>query len=142
MERLFLASWSVDAQRGARQSRATTRFNPHAKGVSDYGWGGAIGAGEDGVLPVWACGLGRTLLAVEVRNAYWRQFHAMRVQAFNHATVFPRDSTAKPLHIRTAISSQGGPLFAYSPKVGPLREQVAPLPRGQQQWMAAEQALG
>jgi hypothetical protein len=30
----------------------------------------------------------------------------MRVQAFNHATVFPRDTTAKPLHIRTARSSQ------------------------------------
>src|SRR5690348_5704796 len=59
------------------------------------------------VLPVWTCGLGRTVLAVEVRNAYWRQFHATRVQAFNHATVFPRDSTAKPLHIRAAISSQG-----------------------------------
>jgi hypothetical protein len=66
-----------------------------------------LGPAKTGVLPVWACGLGRTLLAVEVRNAYWRQFHAMRVQAFNHATVFPRDSTAKPLHIRTAISSQG-----------------------------------
>ena len=62
---------------------------------------------KTGVLPVWACGLGRTLLAVEVRNAYWRQFHAMRVQAFIHATVFPRGSTAKPLRIRTAISSQG-----------------------------------
>jgi hypothetical protein len=29
--------------------------------------------------------------------------------------------------------------FAYFPNVGrPLREQVAPLPRGQQQWVAAE----
>jgi len=36
----------------------------------------------------------------------------MRVQAFNHATVFPRDTTAKPLHIRTARSSQGA--FCYS----------------------------
>ena len=62
---------------------------------------------KTGVLPVWARGLGRTSLAVEVRNAYWRQFHAMRAQAFIHAIVFPRGSTAKPLHIRTAISSQG-----------------------------------
>ena len=31
--------------------------------------------------------------------------------------------------------------FAYFPNVGSLREQVAPLPRGQQQWVAAE-ALG
>ena len=61
-------------------------------------------------LPVWACGLQRTLLGgavVEIRIAYWRQFHAMRAQAFNHATVFPGDPTAKPLHIRTARSSQG-----------------------------------
>jgi hypothetical protein len=63
---------------------------------------------------VWACGLRRTLLGggvhrhfVEIRIACWRQFLAMRVQAFNHATVFPRDTTAKPLHIRTARSSQG-----------------------------------
>src|SRR5215472_9190383 len=60
------------------------------------------------VLPaVWACGLGRTLLGVEIRNAYWRQFHAMRAQAFNRATVFPGEPTAKPLHIWTARSSQG-----------------------------------
>jgi hypothetical protein len=32
----------------------------------------------------------------------------MRAQAFNHATVFPNDPTAKLLHIRTARSSQGG----------------------------------
>jgi hypothetical protein len=31
----------------------------------------------------------------------------MRAQAFNHATVFPNDPTAKLLHIRTARSSQG-----------------------------------
>ena len=31
-----------------RQSRATARFNSRAKGVSDYGWGGAIGACDDG----------------------------------------------------------------------------------------------
>ena len=34
-----------------------------------------------------------------------------------------------------------GLCFAFFPK-GPLREQVAPLPRGQQQWVAAEEALG
>ena len=34
-----------------------------------------------------------------------------------------------------------GLYFAYFPKVGPLREQVAPLPGGQQQWLAAEEAL-
>src|SRR6516165_3421212 len=34
-----------------------------------------------------------------------------------------------------------GLYFAYFLKVGPLREQVAPLPRGQQQWVAAEEAL-
>jgi hypothetical protein len=73
---------------------------------------------KTGVLPVWACGLGRTLLAVEVRNAYWRQFHAMRVQAFN-TTVFPRDSTAKPLHIRTAISSQGDLCLRIRRRWGP-----------------------
>ena len=73
------------------------------------------------VLPVWACGLGRTLLAVEVRNAYWRQFHAMRVQAFIHAIVFPRGSTAKPLHIRTAISSQGDLCLRIRRRWGPSR---------------------
>ncbi len=31
----------------------------------------------------------------------------MRAQAFNHATVSPGEPTAKPLHIRTARSSQG-----------------------------------
>jgi hypothetical protein len=31
----------------------------------------------------------------------------MRAQAFNHANVFPRDPTAKPLHLGTARSSQG-----------------------------------
>ena len=41
-----------------------------------------LGPAKTAVLPVLACGLGRTLLGVEVRNAYWRQFHAMRVQAF------------------------------------------------------------
>ena len=35
-----------------------------------------------------------------------------------------------------------GLYFAYFPKVGPLREQVALLPLGQQQWVAAEEALG
>ena len=44
---------------------------------------------------------------VEIRIACWRQFHAMRAQAFNHVTVFDGDPTAKPLHIRTARSSQG-----------------------------------
>jgi hypothetical protein len=45
---------------------------------------------------------------VEIRIACWRQFHAMRAQAFNHATVFPKGPTAKLLHIWTARSSQGG----------------------------------
>ena len=35
-----------------------------------------------------------------------------------------------------------GLYFAYFPKVGPLREQVAPLSLGQQQWVAVEEALG
>src|SRR4029077_13432630 len=77
-----------------------------------------LGPAKTAVLPVLACGLGRTLLAVEVRNAYWRQFHAMRVQAFN-TTVFPRDSTAKPLHIRTAISSQGDLCLRIRRRWGP-----------------------
>jgi hypothetical protein len=68
-----------------------------------------VAPAKTAVLPVWTCGLGRTLLAVEVRNAYWRQFHGMRVQAFSHATVFPRDSTAKlftsgPQLVRRATS--------------------------------------
>ena len=92
------------------------RFVPKAD--IDGGRGG-IGPAKTGVLPVWACGLGRTLLAVEVRNAYWRQFHAMRVQAFN-TTVFPRDSTAKPLHIRTAISSQGDLCLRIHGRWGPF----------------------
>src|SRR6516225_924047 len=44
---------------------------------------------------------------VKIRLACWRQFHAMRAQAFNHVTVFDEDPTAKPLHIRTTRSSQG-----------------------------------
>src|SRR6516165_4515104 len=101
---------------------ATTRFNPRANDVSDCGWGGGVLVpAKTGVLPVWACGLWRTLLAVEVRNAYWRQFHAMRVQAFIHATVFPRGSTAELLHIRAAISSQGDLCLRIRRRWGPSR---------------------
>src|SRR6516165_2457968 len=64
------------------------------------------------VLLVWAWfgrGLGGAVHRhfVEIRIACWRQFHAMRAQAFNHVTVFDGDPTAKPLYIRTARSSQG-----------------------------------
>lgn len=71
------------------------------------------------VLPVWACGLRPTLLVgavhrhfVEIRIACWRQFRAMRAQAFNHVTVFPGDPTAKPLRIGTARSSQGAVCYS------------------------------
>jgi hypothetical protein len=37
---------------------------------------------------------------LEIRIACWRQFHAMRAQAFKHVTVFDVDPTAKPSHIR------------------------------------------
>ena len=35
-----------------------------------------------------------------------------------------------------------GLYFAYFPNAGTLREQVAPLPRGQQQWVAAVETVG
>ena len=86
-ERRFLPPWSIDELEACFHRPRPRASIPALMTVSDYGWGGGISAGEDGVLPVWACGLGRTLLAAEVRNAYWRQLHAMRVQAFIHATV-------------------------------------------------------
>jgi hypothetical protein len=67
----------------------------------------------------WRHGFRRTFLRgvshrhfLEKRIARWRQFHAMRAQAFNDATVFPGDPTAKTLHIRTARGSQGA--FCHS----------------------------
>ena len=92
----------------SKSATAVSPERPRASIPASRITGGAVVLvpAKTGLLPVWACGLGRTLLAVEVRNAYWRQFHAMRVQAFN-TTVFPRDSTAKPLHIRTTRSSKG-----------------------------------
>ena len=78
----------------------------------------ALAPATTAVLPVWVCGLRRSLLGgpvyrhfVEIRIACCRQFHAMRAQAFNHATVFPKDSTAKLLHIRTTRSSQGASYY-------------------------------
>ena len=120
-------------------------------------------AATTAVLPVWVCNLRRTLLRgpvhrhfVEIRIACWRQFHAMRAQAFNHATVFPKDPTAKLLHIRTARSSQGtsyyimangqagrcrGCILRIFRMWGPSANRSPHYRGGQQQWVAAE-ALG
>ena len=49
--------WSIRRIRSVLPPSATTRFNPRANDVSDYGWGDGIGAGEDeGVtgLGLWA----------------------------------------------------------------------------------------
>src|SRR6516164_7685071 len=55
--RRFPPPWSIRRIRSVLPPSATTRFNPRANNVSDYGWGDGIGAGEDeGVtgLGLWA----------------------------------------------------------------------------------------
>ena len=44
----FPPPWSIDELESVLPPSATTRFNPRANDVSDYGWDGGIGAGEDG----------------------------------------------------------------------------------------------
>ena len=60
----------------------------------------------------------------------------MRVQTFNHATVFPKDPTAKLLHIWTARSSQGGFYYIMANGQGGSEQSNSCSGFAQHRWLA------